>query len=611
MTPPAPFDEHRLPPAVSPLARQDPRHIGGYRIVGRIGAGGMGSVYAGLDNGGRAAAVKVVLPEHADQPAFRARFAREAALVERVRSTCTAGFLAADVDAPAPWLAIEYVPGRTLRRHVADKGPLHGGNLVALAVGLAEALSAIHSVGVVHRDLKPGNVILAPDGPKVLDFGISRAVDLTALTRTGELSGTPGWVSPEQYDGLPATERSDVHAWGALVAFAATGRAPFGTGDAHTLARRVREADPDLEGVPPELLPLVRRALLKDLGERPDAERLLDDLVGQWNATSVVPVDPGRPRQAVPTLVAAEWTGFQAPQARRVGRRRRFLWAAAAMAAAVPLVAATLFLGPRGDASGQADGGYPAGTGQDDPSWDPRDGRAAVEQALDLALDAPSFEVMYGSRSTHEWVGGSGSYRYTQEPEPVHHFMHLFGEGSHGGFAIGEGAGGEPEDIIHWLGQREGAEDIRDTFYRTEGEHPYMSGEEAGREGAFAPMTRMVEGEGEIEYLGEEPVPEVELPQSDLVEVSEADVSDRSGHAYTSEGTNEDGEFQAYELWVDDSGYPLVMQDFSESEYTGNSGETDDVRVTMSYVYVHFGGDVEIELPDESEIGPPPSHIEE
>ncbi|MUL39789.1 serine/threonine protein kinase [Streptomonospora sp. PA3] len=290
----------------------DPAEVGGYELVGRVGSGGMGTVYAGRAPGIRGyLAVKVVNGEHAATAEFRRQFAHEARLLARVNSPCVARFVQADVEAEPPWLATEYVPGPTVRHHVERHGPLRGGMLAGLAAGAAEALRAVHAVGIVHRDLKPSNVVIAPTGPKILDFGIARSTapeDPTrwirlrrfrqGLRRIGirepqglpsadggrataprDRVGTPGWISPEQYRGEPATDRSDVFLWGCLVAFAGSARNPFGHGHPKELARRVLREEPDLERLPAGLEPLVLAALSKDPAERPDSSRLLREVL--------------------------------------------------------------------------------------------------------------------------------------------------------------------------------------------------------------------------------------------------------------------------------------------------------------------------------------------
>jgi hypothetical protein len=228
----------------------------------------MGTVHAGLAPDGGRVAVKVVHPAQAGDPEFRARFRREVRLSARVQGPCLLPLLAADPDADAPWLATPYVPGPTLAQHLVAYGRLAGGTLYAFATGTAQALAAIHAAGVVHRDVKPQNVLLTPAGPRVLDFGIAHATDGTSVTRTGMMTGTPGWLSPEQYRGGVAGSESDVFTWGALVAYAATGRLPFGGGAPEAVAYRVISGEPDLDGVPERLREILQRAFAKEPAER-------------------------------------------------------------------------------------------------------------------------------------------------------------------------------------------------------------------------------------------------------------------------------------------------------------------------------------------------------
>lgn len=284
-----------------PSAAGDPRTVGPFRIVGRIGSGGMGVVHAGLAPDGQRAAVKVIQAEYAGDPSFRARFAREVKLMRRVEGPCLVPLLDADANAEQPWLATPFVPGPTLSAYLRQSGPLSGVQLHALAAGVAGALAAVHAAGIVHRDLKPGNVILAPDGPRVLDFGIAHALDETAITRTGSLTGTPGWSSPEQYRGEPGGPAADVFAWGALVAQAATGRHPFGTGAPDVMAYRIVAEEPDLAGVPEELLPHVTAALAKDPAERPASARLAEHVGALFAADPTVAA--GAVPERAPTVV--------------------------------------------------------------------------------------------------------------------------------------------------------------------------------------------------------------------------------------------------------------------------------------------------------------------
>ena len=257
------------------LQPEDPQLIGPYRLRGRLGAGGMGQVYLGLSPGGRAAAVKVIRADLAQDPEFRTRFRREITVARKVSGSFTAPVIDADVDGPVPWLATAYVEGPSLADAVSQHGPLPPRSVLTLAAGLAEALNAIHAAGVVHRDLKPGNVLLAEDGPRVIDFGISRAVEASALTHTGFVVGSPGFMSPEQAEGRLVGPASDIFSLGAVLAFAATGQGPFGTGSTPALVYRVVHSLPNLNHLPAEVRPLVERCLAKDPARRPTAAQLL------------------------------------------------------------------------------------------------------------------------------------------------------------------------------------------------------------------------------------------------------------------------------------------------------------------------------------------------
>ncbi|MFB7851650.1 PQQ-binding-like beta-propeller repeat protein [Streptomyces sp. NPDC056053] len=267
--------------AFAPLEAGDPARIGPYRIVGRLGSGGMGRVYLARSPGGRATAVKVVHDELADDPSFRARFRREVAAARRVTGPFTASLVDADPDAEAPWLATAHVPGLSLGTAVARHGAWPERSVRALGSGLAEALEAIHRAGVVHRDLKPSNVLLAPDGPRVIDFGISVAADDTKLTATGAVVGSPGYLPPEQLIGREVGPAGDVFALGALMVYAATGTSAFGGGHAHGVSYRVVHEDPDLSGLPGELADVVGRCLAKDPLRRPGVPELVAEL-GRW-----------------------------------------------------------------------------------------------------------------------------------------------------------------------------------------------------------------------------------------------------------------------------------------------------------------------------------------
>ncbi|HJE60359.1 MAG TPA: serine/threonine protein kinase [Nocardiopsis listeri] len=302
---PRPVPSEPSPPTgFTPLVQGDPLAVGPFRLVGRLGEGGMGVVYGALDSTDRHVAVKVVHPRHAADPVFRAGFVREAELLSRVDSECSPAFFGADPHAQRPWMAIEFVPGGTLKDHVREHGVLTAERLLSFAAGTAEALAAVHQAGVMHRDLKPANVILSPSGPKVLDFGIARATDDHAPERG--IFGTPGWVAPERLDGGRDTLAVDMFAWGGLVVYAATGHGPFGKGDTATLIARTRTSEPDLEGVPEELLPLVSAALSRDPVERPGAVEAFTKLLDLAGAG-----EPGEgPRERLHALLGRVWTGF-------------------------------------------------------------------------------------------------------------------------------------------------------------------------------------------------------------------------------------------------------------------------------------------------------------
>ncbi|WP_184366209.1 serine/threonine-protein kinase [Nocardiopsis metallicus] len=268
-----------LPPGLAPLTESDPHQIGIFRLVGRIGAGGMGVVYAALDPGGTCIALKTVHAKYADRPGHREAFAREVQMLRRADGISTARLHGADPSAPVPWLAFDYVPGRDLNRHVREFGPLSGDMLRTFALGMAEGLATLHSAGIAHRDIKPGNVILAPDGPKIVDFGIAVEIGTDPEQDASASYGTPGWSAPERYAGAAADPAADVFAWGGLVTLAATGRAPFGAGSPVELAARVQSGDHDVEGVPEDLLSLVERALSVSAPDRPSAVDLLTELL--------------------------------------------------------------------------------------------------------------------------------------------------------------------------------------------------------------------------------------------------------------------------------------------------------------------------------------------
>ncbi|KAA9379265.1 protein kinase [Microbispora cellulosiformans] len=279
----------------------EPRRIGPFHILGRLGQGGMGTVYLGRDDDGREAAVKVIHPQWAADPAFRRRFQREVAAAQRVARFCTAAVLGAGLDGEVAYLATEYVPGPTLQEVVRDRGPLSGSSLEAVAVNVAVALQAIHSAGVIHRDLKPSNVLLSPVGPKVIDFGIAQVTDNTA-DMSGIVAGTPSFMSPEQAKGDRLTPASDIFGWGALVAYTASGHAPFSGGSIPSILYRVLHEPPQISGLDPRLRSIVDLALAKEPAQRPTAQRLVEMLTGHEPVESVAPVATVAPAATVTGL---------------------------------------------------------------------------------------------------------------------------------------------------------------------------------------------------------------------------------------------------------------------------------------------------------------------
>ncbi|MFI1993447.1 serine/threonine-protein kinase [Actinoplanes sp. NPDC020271] len=264
------------------LRPEDPVHIGAYELVGRLGAGGMGVVYEARGIDGQSVAVKVVHAEYAADGEFRARFRSEVARARQVPPFCTAAVLDADPEAARPYLVVEFVDGPSLAAEVARRGPLSAPNLHGLAIGVATALAAIHEAGVIHRDLKPQNVLLAPGSPKVIDFGIARALEsATQHTRTGEVVGTVNYMAPERFGDpdVPVTPAADIFAWGCVVAYASQGRPPFDAESAVGVFGRIMNGNPTLDGLTGALRVLVQRALSPVPEQRPTARELVEALL--------------------------------------------------------------------------------------------------------------------------------------------------------------------------------------------------------------------------------------------------------------------------------------------------------------------------------------------
>lgn len=295
------------------LLPDDPRQIGPYRVRGRLGEGGMGEVFLARSPAGRTVVVKRIHRHHASKPEFRARFAREIDAASRVGGFHTAQVIEADPDANPPWMATAYIPGPSLSAFVAAHGPLAAEALCALGAGLAEGLAAIHACGLVHRDLKPRNVIVADDGPRIIDFGISRLLDASTLTETGVVVGTYAYMSPEQINGESAAPASDVFSLGCVLAFAATGQSPFDADSLPAIVLRIITYQPDLSQVPHrhDLRDLIASCLSKAPTGRPTVDQILARLTHpgiehQWSlalppslGTAALPADP-QPSPPIP-----------------------------------------------------------------------------------------------------------------------------------------------------------------------------------------------------------------------------------------------------------------------------------------------------------------------
>ncbi|MBB5120369.1 serine/threonine protein kinase [Streptomyces eurocidicus] len=353
---------------------EDPGQAGQYRLEGRLGSGGMGVVHLARSASGLPLAVKVVHAEYAVDPEFRARFRQEVAAARLVSGAFTAPVVDADPDGERPWMATLYIPGPTLSERVKRNGPLSADEVRRLAAGLAEALRDIHRAGVVHRDLKPSNVLLAEDGPKVIDFGISRPYDSELRTETGKLIGTPPFMAPEQFQRpREVGPAADVFALASLLVHAATGRGPFESESPYIVAYQVVHNEPDLTGVPEDLVPLIRACLAKDPAERPTPDAIMARLpyaahgvaggadtfphASLLSPPSLSPSssspaprdsDPTHVRAASSPVPAAPGSGGPAPAAGRA-RRRRAPWIVAAAVALSALGAGGYWLLRGGD----------------------------------------------------------------------------------------------------------------------------------------------------------------------------------------------------------------------------------------------------------------------
>ncbi|MXM69026.1 PQQ-binding-like beta-propeller repeat protein [Streptomyces sp. HUCO-GS316] len=349
-----------------PLHRDDPKSVGGYRLVDRLGAGGMGVVYWGRSRSGRDVAVKVVHAQYAEDAVFRTRFRQEIAAVRKVSGAFTAPVVDADPEAARPWMATQYVPGSSLAERLREHGPLRGTALRRLALGLVEALQDIHRAEVVHRDLKPANVLMAEDGPRVIDFGISRAAENHTLTETGQMIGTPPFMSPEQFsDARSVGPASDVFSLGALLVFTTTGRGPFDAESPYLTAYRVIHNEPVLDGLALPLRAVLERCLAKNPADRPGLDELAREFAAALPETAPgdLPTVTLR-RDALPSTADTGPGAASGPAATtppRLRSRIRPLWAATGTVGALALgLTAYLLTGPW-----PADGG----ARPDSPRW--------------------------------------------------------------------------------------------------------------------------------------------------------------------------------------------------------------------------------------------------
>ncbi|MFB4299680.1 serine/threonine-protein kinase [Actinomadura sp. NTSP31] len=260
---------------MEPLRPGDPSRLGGFRILGRLGEGGQGMVYLGETGGGKPVAVKV-MHRGGDERA-RARFVREAAAARRVAGSCTAAVVAAEAYGDRPFIVCEYIAGPSLRELVRRQGPRRGGDLDRLALGTATALAAVHQAGIVHRDFKPANVLVGPDGPRVIDFGIARELE-ASTSATSQLIGTPSYMAPEQFAGERAGPPADMFAWATTMAYAANGSPAFGDDTIPAVMRRILDGDPELGRLTGRLRALATACLAKDPALRPDARQVMCDL---------------------------------------------------------------------------------------------------------------------------------------------------------------------------------------------------------------------------------------------------------------------------------------------------------------------------------------------
>lgn len=582
-------DRDLLPPGVTPPGHKDPESVGPYRLIGRIARDAAGTVMLGVDPDGAMVAVRIVPAEVADATNVRARLTAEVGRLVRGRVVCAAGYRGSDIQAVEPWIATEYVPGRTLTAHVVEHGPLRGDVLTALAVGPAEALSAWHALGGTHLGLDPDKVVLSPTGPKVVDLGVASAV--------GRSIGKPRWAAPEQASGgTGADGYADVFAWGHLVRFAATGWEP--SGDV--------VVEPDLGDVPEPLAPLVREALAAEPGERPTAQRLLRELIGRTEG------DLGA---AVSELLDETWTGVTVPAPCRGRRSRIPVLVGTTVGVLVAALVAGWLLPDRGEdvedaaVGGTADGPTSAAAADSGGSGEPTvptvtEAPEAVDvvttETIELALEASSFTTF--EHHHHNSVGDTTPVHYLQTEEPITAISRAsyLGPAGMGTMALGP----DLQEVVNLLIQP-GEEEMERLYYRDSDtnseplEHPREQWEELVEE-----IGQVLET-AEPGYQGTGRAPSEYLPPEIL---GDDDLSERTGHQYTAtyvqEGFRDHGPLEAtLDFWVDDAGYPLRFERRMETEET--VAETGEILVFTHLVeFARFGRPVDARVPSEDEILP-------
>jgi hypothetical protein len=585
------FDRDFLPPGVAPPAKGDPEQLGVYRIVGRITRDTAGTVLLGVDADGVPAAVRVIPAAPADAPDVRSRLAAEVGRLVRVRALCTAVYRGADVRAAQPWLATAYVPGRTLAEHVAEHGPLTGGMLTALAAGLAESLAAGHTAGATHLVLDPTKVILAPDGPKVVDFGVARV--------TGKPISVPRWAAPEQGSAEGAsvtgvTGYADVYAWGALVRFAATGWEPSGD----------NVTEPELGAVPAHLAPLVRRALVAEPAERPTALELLQGLTAG---------EGEEPAEAVSALLSAEWAGITAPEPQRVHRFRKP--AVLAGTAAVLVVAllggwALARPGADDDPGDTAAAGNSSGESTEEPSGpivaeDPEDIDAVVTEAIELALEASSFTTYEHEHSNLPGDSMPNHYLYSEDPQPAMSRASYLGPTGIGVLALGA----ELDEFVHFVDIPVGAEGViaRDYYLDPGPGADQLREPRKGWEEMLLSMEGVLSEGAQVIYEGPGTFGDEYTPRE---LVGDENPLERGGHHYTGTFVHifpspvfPDPVEAEFELWISEEGYPVRF--FLEASPEGeDNGDGLPLRVVHQMDYFQFDQLVDVGVPDESEIHP-------